>query len=1202
MVNSRNLELFWLCLILALAISLVCVGGVILMDAAMETSEISGLAYLRPSGGLLAVSLGNALLAILFRLPRTATWLALLAILLPLLPTAASLTLNETGLKAAAIPLAVLPTVVCIGVSMLAAIHLARGWLVGLCAAPLVFVIGLLSLLSQWWPGLKAFSLAHAAEMNVMVSPLVILTSLILPFLFLAYRRERPALSASLIVVGTLGILLTTVTWQILRANHNADLQQRAKTLASQLSAAGNSALENKLALIVRLAERWELLNAVPDNVFWQQEVDSYLRDFPDLRLIAILDPRQRPVRLEARTVDYRIWLHSFMSQPQTPGWLNHTVSTNAPHLSQPLLDHDQRPHAAIAVPVSMEPGMSWLVIAVLDVHTIYEQLTRHATGDLEVRIETNGMQLFDSAPDIYASDEITLATQTMESHHNSQWRVSVYTPRNSLPPGELYLPPLVLFTGLGLSFLVMLTQLFWRESERRSRTLESLNETLSFHLDEERGLRNINEKIMMFSRDLLCSISSEGHILSISPASEAVLGYRPEELQSSHSELLILPEDRELTAETVRKLAVGDGKPASFRTRLRHKDGHPVTVSWTAEWSIEDKALFCVGRDITEELVAETLTRERNQFFSLSPDMFCIVDLDSLFFEVNQTFIETLGYEREQLLGRSYMDLIHQEDRLAVLDSVRLLTEGIDVDDLNIRALDGEGKEHWLQINATLSDDNLIYVVARDTTDARVIQEKLRSNEALLKMAEKAARIGAWILDVDAGNLIWSDVIFDIHELPRDHPPSQKEALTFYTPASRKIILRAVQNCIRYGIPFDEEVQITTTTGCLRWVRVIGHAVKGNNDTIKHLQGAFQDVTPSKMASEQIRQFAERQATIFESITDAFFTVDRNWRFININRRSEELLEKSREELLGRSLWEMFPEALGTEFEHYYRHAMETSESCSFEAYYEPLDHWLEVSAYPSEEGLSVYYRSIRERKEAQWKLEATMAELERSNHELQDFAFVASHDLQEPLRKIQAFSDRLISKSDRLEDQEKDYLRRMQSAAGRMQALIQDLLAYSRVTTKARPLVRCDLNQVLDEVLQDMETSLVREQATIKTSPLPEVEGDPMQLRQVLQNLISNAIKFRKPEQNPVVLVYPEDITAGGWTLVVNDDGIGFDPRHAGKLFQPFQRLHHRRDYAGTGIGLAIVKKILDRHGAGISAESEPNAGTRFRIRFNR
>ena len=176
------------------------------------------------------------------------------------------------------------------------------------------------------------------------------------------------------------------------------------------------------------------------------------------------------------------------------------------------------------------------------------------------------------------------------------------------------------------------------------------------------------------------------------------------------------------------------------------------------------------------------------------------------------------------------------------------------------------------------------------------------------------------------------------------------------------------------------------------------------------------------------------------------------------------------------------------------------------------------------------------------------------------------------------------------------------MQSAAGRMQALIQDLLAYSRVTTKARPWVRCDLNQILKEVLQDLETTLGREQATIDISPLPDIQGDPMQLRQVLQNLVSNAVKFRKPEQNPTVLVYAEEVTADGWTLVVSDNGIGFDPRHADKLFHPFQRLHQRQDYAGTGIGLAIVKKILDRHGARISAEGVPNAGARFTNRFNK
>lgn len=1200
MANNRSHELFWFCLILALAISLVCVGGVILLDVVLDASELTGILSLRPGGGLVAISLGSALLALLFRHPRTATWLSLLVVLLPLALTAVTLAPDDAAINSAAITPVLVLTMACIGASLLAALHSAWGWLVGLIAAPVVFAIGMLSLISQWNPGLTAFNLGRAAEMTVVVSPLVMLISLILPSLHGVYRRARPVFSIGLIVLGTLGILVTTVSWHILRTNHNADIQQRAEALAGQLITAGESAIDIQLALIRRLAERWELMNGVPDQPFWRQEVGSYLRDFPDLRLIAILDPHHRPVSVESRTDSYRLWLHRLLNDPQTSEWLDHTVTTGTPHLSRPLPDHNQRIHAAIAVPVSPQPGAAWLVLAVIDLQAMYEQISRDHAGNLEVKIYTDNIKVFDSAPELNSQNEMPLAALSTESHHTSQWRVTVYMPAGSLPPGELYLPPLVLFTGLGLSFLVMLIHLFWRESERRSRSLEALNDTLNFHLDEERGLRVVNERIMKFSRDLLCSIAANGRILSISPASEAVLGYQPEELQGTDSELLVVVEDRAATAETVQALAAGNGETTGFRTRLRHKDGHIVTVSWTAEWSPEDQALFCVGRDISEELVAEILTRERNQFFALSPDMFCIVDLNSLFFEVNQTFLDTLGYPREQLLGRSYMDLIVPDDRRSVMDAVRLLTEGTDVDDLNVRALDREGKEHWLQINATLSDDDLIYVAARDNTEARLIQEKLRSNEALLKMAEKAARIGAWILDVKTGQTIWSDVIFDIHELPRGQVPHLEEALQFYTPDSRAVIQQAVETCIHQGIPFDEEVQIQTTTGRIRWVRAIGHAVKNHEGTITRLQGAFQDVTPSKQASEQIRRFAERQAAIFESITDAFFTVDRDWRFLNVNRRSEELLEKSRKELLGHSLWETFPFAIGTEFEHQYRHAMETGESVSFEACYEPLDLWLEVSAYPSEEGLSVYYRSIRERKAAQWKLEATMAELERSNRELQEFAFVASHDMQEPLRKIQAFSDRLISKSERLEEQEKDYLRRMQSAAGRMQALIQDLLAYSRVTTKARPLVYCDLNQILKEVLQDLEITLAREQADVQVKPLPGVTGDPMQLRQVLQNLLSNAVKFRQPTQNPVVLVYAEDITANGWTLVVSDNGIGFDPRHADKLFHPFQRLHQGQEYAGTGIGLAIVKKILDRHGARISAESEPNAGARFRVRF--
>ncbi|MBC7183920.1 MAG: hypothetical protein H5U30_10185, partial [Marinobacter sp.] len=284
------------------------------------------------------------------------------------------------------------------------------------------------------------------------------------------------------------------------------------------------------------------------------------------------------------------------------------------------------------------------------------------------------------------------------------------------------------------------------------------------------------------------------------------------------------------------------------------------------------------------------------------------------------------------------------------------------------------------------------------------------------------------------------------------------------------------------------------------------------------------------------------------------------------------------------------------------YRHAVATGESVSFEAYYPPVEEWFEISAYPSEEGLAVYYRSATSRKQAEQKLRNTLEELERSNRDLQDFAFVASHDLQEPLRKIQAFSDRLISRSEKLDDQEKDYLARMQSAANRMQTLIQDLLSYSRVTTRANALVSCNPNRILQEVLQDMETTISQENAEIRIEPLPLLEGDASQIRQVFQNLLSNSVKFHQTGHPPEIFIYPDNAKKDSWTLVFSDRGIGFEQRYADKLFHPFQRLHQRSQYQGTGIGMAIVKKILDRHGAEVTVESEPDKGTTFRIRFRR
>jgi PAS domain S-box-containing protein len=233
---------------------------------------------------------------------------------------------------------------------------------------------------------------------------------------------------------------------------------------------------------------------------------------------------------------------------------------------------------------------------------------------------------------------------------------------------------------------------------------------------------------------------------------------------------------------------------------------------------------------------------------------------------------------------------------------------------------------------------------------------------------------------------------------------------------------------------------------------------------------------------------------------------------------------------------------------------------------------------------------------KKAERELKLTMEELARSNRELEDFAFIASHDLQEPLRKIQSFGDLVIRKYSRsLDEQGQDYLRRMQNAAARMQALIDGLLTYSRVATKAKPFTRIDLTLPAREALSHLELRVEAAGATVELSDLPVTQADPSQMTQLFQNLISNAVKFHRPEEPPSVRIYSR--AEVGWCeIYVEDNGIGFDERHSERIFTPFERLHGRGKYDGVGMGLAICRKIAERHGGHITARSTPGKGSTF------
>jgi PAS domain S-box-containing protein len=344
----------------------------------------------------------------------------------------------------------------------------------------------------------------------------------------------------------------------------------------------------------------------------------------------------------------------------------------------------------------------------------------------------------------------------------------------------------------------------------------------------------------------------------------------------------------------------------------------------------------------------------------------------------------------------------------------------------------------------------------------------------------------------------------------------------------------------------------------------------------------------------------------ILETMADALFVLDAEGCIRVVNGAARALLGYSQSDLLGRSIDKL--EVMSgdatisrTLRELTRRGAIRDQERLLRHKDGQAIDVSISISPVSEanvQEGAVVIARDIRERKRAEEDLHSAMHRLEQSNRELEDFAYVASHDLQEPLRKIQAFGDRLKSKhAEELAPQARDYIDRMQSAAKRMQILINDLLSFSRITTKAQPFVNVDLGQIAREVAHDLELRAHEAGGEIVIGALPSLDADPLQMRQLLQNLASNALKFHRDGVPPRVEISGE-LRDGEALIEVADNGIGFEEKYADRIFTMFERLHGRGTYEGTGIGLAICRKIAQRHGGEIAARSIPGEGSTFII----
>ncbi len=344
-----------------------------------------------------------------------------------------------------------------------------------------------------------------------------------------------------------------------------------------------------------------------------------------------------------------------------------------------------------------------------------------------------------------------------------------------------------------------------------------------------------------------------------------------------------------------------------------------------------------------------------------------------------------------------------------------------------------------------------------------------------------------------------------------------------------------------------------------------------------------------------RLREENENQLNIIaNNTTSVIYMKDIEGKYLLINKRYEDLFNLKNQEVKGKNDLDLFPKEIANNFIKNDRNVMDSGKP--FEG---------EENA-PHEDGMHTYISikvPLRNSKGIVYGIcgiSTDITERKKAESELETFASIASHDLQAPLRKISLFGDRLIQSTVNLDEKSKDYIQRMQNSAKQMSHFIENMLNFSAISAEQISFEKIDLQERLKEICEDLSHIIVSAKGKINFSNLPEIEGNKTQIDQLFINLITNSMKYKQEDTPPIINIYKGDNVNGFYELFIEDNGIGFDEKFADRIFEPFQRLHNRTEYKGTGLGLTICKKIVDRHNGSISVKSTPKKGTTFIIKF--
>ena len=505
-----------------------------------------------------------------------------------------------------------------------------------------------------------------------------------------------------------------------------------------------------------------------------------------------------------------------------------------------------------------------------------------------------------------------------------------------------------------------------------------------------------------------------------------------------------------------------------------------------------------------------------------------------------------------------------------------------------------------------------LVWVLRQDKLRALALAAStastLRESEERFRSLAASAPIGIFLTDLDGGVQYVNSRFEEVAAL--DTGSGCHEWLCIAHPEDQPGVLAAWRQARQADAELSTRFRVPTADGEVRWVQVQAAPLRDGLGKAVGYVGSVHNVTDQVQAYE-LRQ---RLAAIVESSDDAILATGLDGTIVSWNAGAERLYGWSAEEMAGRPVSVLTPPDGADTISRALERVLRRRASEHYEGVVATKDgRRLEVSltTSPTREpsgaitGTSTIARDVTERKRAERDLAITAAaleehaaELERSNAELAQFAYVASHDLSEPLRMVSSYVQLLARRySGRLDADADEFIAFAVDGADRMQSLINDLLTYSRVGRAERARGPVDCGEVLGGVLRSLAPMLEEAGAKVDAGNLPVVHGDATQLGQLFQNLVTNAVKYHRPGVAPFITVGAER-DGRAWQVWVTDNGIGIEPRHAERIFSMFQRLHGREAYPGNGIGLAICRKIVELHGGRIWVESAPGGGSSFRF----